>query len=230
MAIKPLVALLASLALVGGCAELDALTSTTPEHARTAGAENLEPGADETYINYDAPAGYADYRNVYIAPANLANMQVIQPEGGSSDSEWWVTDSESGILQRAIATQFAAALGFGSAFYLVDSREQAQIIVNTAVVAVHPNETRATVAAGGKTGGAITVSIAVTDATSGKVLVRSVDTGSSDNIWAFNQVENDDPEIDRILRGWGDSIRRGLLQLQGRPDAGSPGQSLTVAP
>ncbi|MDG2273627.1 MAG: hypothetical protein P8L39_15125, partial [Halioglobus sp.] len=57
---------------------------------------------------------------------------------------------------------------------------------------------------------------ALINAASGAVMVRAVDTKSSDDIWAFNQVQNDDPAIDLIFRSWGNSIRRGVLQLQGR--------------
>ena len=47
-------------------------------------------------------------------------------------------------------------------------------------------------------------------------MVRSVDTRSTDNIWAFNQLENQDAAVDAIFRAWGNSIRRGMLALQGR--------------
>jgi hypothetical protein len=215
MCIKPVLALVAVMATAAGCAQLDALTSTTRRDEPAASA-SAQSSADELYVNTDAPVAYQTYRNVYISPANLANMQVIQPEGATADSEWWVTDSEDGILQRAIATQFAVALSEGSSFNIVYSPAEAQMIVNTAVVAIHPNETRSSRAAGGKPGGAVTVSIAVVDAATDRVLVRSVETRSSDDIWAFNQVENNDPAIDGIFRACGDSVRRGLLQLQGR--------------
>ena len=84
------------------------------------------------------------------------------------------------------------------------------------MVAIHPNATRAAVAAGAKPGGAITVSVALVNGVSGDVIVRVVDTNSTDDIWAFNQVDNDDPSIDLIFRSWGNSIRRGMLPLQGR--------------
>jgi hypothetical protein len=43
-----------------------------------------------------------------------------------------------------------------------------------------------------------------------------VDTQTSDDIWAFNQVEAGDPAFNRIFRAWGNSLRIGLLELQGR--------------
>jgi hypothetical protein len=219
MSIKPLMALLVVLTTLGGCAQLDAWIATNPGRNAPAVSENVKHGVDAIYINGEAAAGSRDFRNVYIAPANLANMQVIQPEGAAADGEWWVTDTEDKILQKAIADEFTAALGHDAAFYIVGNPEEAQMVIDTAVVAIHPNvtrATRATSAAGGSPGGAITVSIAVVNAVSGAVMVRVVDTRSSDNIWAFNRVENDDPAFNLIFRAWGDSIRLGLLQLQGR--------------
>ena len=219
MWIKPLMALLALLAIPGGCAQLDDWTSSVTEREAPAVAQGESMQADAIYINRVAVAGSRDFRNVYIAPANLANMQVIQPEGASADVEWWVDDLEDKILQQTIVDEFTAALGFESAFYIVGTPQEAQIVVNTAVVAIHPDVTRAATAADTGPGGAITVSIALVNAASGAVMVRVVDTRSSDDIWAFNQVQEGDSALNQIFRAWGDSIRLGLLQLQGRsPD------------
>jgi hypothetical protein len=47
-------------------------------------------------------------------------------------------------------------------------------------------------------------------------MVRLIDTKSTDNIWAFNNLENTDPAVNLIFKAWGNSMRRGILQLQGR--------------
>jgi len=216
MSHKRLAALLASFMVLGACTQLDATSSAVPERGDPAFLEAVNARADELYVNRETQAGVQGFRTLYIAPANLADMQVIQPEGATADEAWRVTESEEKIIQKAIAREFSAALSFDAAFNIVDSQEQAKIIVNTSLVAIHPNESRESVAAGAKLGGAITVSIALVNAATGAVMVRSVDTKSSDDIWAFNQVDNDDPAIDLIFRSWGNSIRRGMLQVQGR--------------
>jgi hypothetical protein len=216
MSNKPSMALLASLVILGGCAQLDDSRSTVPERDNPAFFKGVDARSDELYISVDGPVGARDFRDVYISTADLESMQIIQPEGAAPDDEWAVDESENKIIQRAIGKEFAQALSFQSAYNIVDNREAAEIIVKTVVVAIHPNETRAEVAAGAKPGGAITISIALVDAESGAVMVRSVDTKSTDDIWAFNQVENDDEAIDVIFRSWGNTIRRGMLQLQGR--------------
>jgi hypothetical protein len=213
---KPLLALCCALLAFGGCAQLDEWTSTSPSRSNSAAGAANAPRTDALYINTEARAGTGPLRNIYIAPANLANMQVIQPEGSSSDAEWWVTDQEAEILQRAITYEYTLALGNKSAFNIVNTPQQADLIVNTAVIAVHPNEARARTARDGRPGGAITASIAVVNTASEAVLVRSVDTVPSDNIWAFNQVHGEDAALNQVFRNWGDSIRLGLLTLQGR--------------
>ena len=216
MALKLLPTLLASLLILGGCVQHDTDDYTAPERGDPEFLKGVNTRSDELYMNSNAPAGGRDFRRVYIAPANLSNIQIIQPEGAAANDEWKVSDVEGEILQQAIHDEFSAALGFQSAFNIVDSREQAQIIVHTTVVAIHPNATRAEIAAGAKSGGAITASIALVNASTGAVMVRSVDTKSSNNIWAFNQVENNDPAVNLIFRSWGNSMRRGILHLQGR--------------
>ena len=218
MLLKSSIALCCSL-LLGGCAQLDAWTDTTSKRNTPAA-----PAAEDTQGTalFVAPAPSADvaaFRNIFIAPANLANMQVIQPEGAPADPEWWVTEEEDRILQRTIAYEFSLALASQADFTIVTSPQQAQLLVNTAVVAVHPDRTRAAVAKTGETGGSITVSVAVVNATSGAVLVRSVATRSSENIWAFNEVQGDDPVLNKVFAAWGEDLRRGILQLQGRAAA-----------
>jgi Protein of unknown function (DUF3313) len=209
--------LLVLLITTGGCAQFDDWTSSLGQPSRTAAPAAVVTRADAIYVNSAATATAGDFRNVYIAPVNLANMQIIQPEGGSADIEWWVTDTEDQILQRAIADQITAALGYESAFYPVATPEAAQIVVNTAVVAIHPNVARAASATHTSLGGAVTVSIALTNAVSGEVMVRVVDTRSIDDVWVFNQVDYGDTAFNPLFRAWGDSIRVGMLQLQGRP-------------
>ena len=213
---KRLAALVASFMVLGACTQLDATSSAVPERGDPAFLEAVNARADELYVNRETQAGVQGFRTLYIAPANLADMQVIQPEGATADEAWRVTESEEKIIQKAIAREFSAGLSFGSAFNIVDGQQQAEIIVKTAVIAIHPNETRDAVVAGAKPGGAITVSIALVNAASGAVMVRSIDTKSSGDIWAFNQVDNDDPAIDLIFRSWANSIRRGMLHVQGR--------------
>ena len=210
-------ALLASTMLLGGCAQ------NTPDTAAAApeqGDENFliarNAHADQVYVNADSAKGGRSFRKVFIAPVNSTNMQIIQPEGVKSDDSWSVNDIEDGVLQNAVTQEFSDAMSFESAYNVVNSREEADMIVHTTIVAIHPNQGRAAAEASSKTGGAITVSLALINAKTGEVMVRSVDTKSTDNIWAFNNLEQTDPAVNLIFRAWGNSMRRGILHLQGR--------------
>jgi len=216
MSLKLLWTLAASLLILGGCAQNDTANYTAPEQGDSDFLKGKNTRADELYMNPDAGEGARGFRNVYIALADLSHIQVIKPEDTTSDDGWQVTDKEEEILQHAIVKEFTAALGYQSAYNIVATPEQADMIVHTTVVAIHPNGSREQSQAGTRSGGAITASIALVNARSRNVMVRSVDTKSSDNIWAFNQVENDDPAVDLIFRSWGNSMRRGMLHLQGR--------------
>ena len=209
---------LASTLLLGACAQNTADTSAAaPERGDEDFMVARNARADELYVNMESSKGGSAFREIYIAPVNDANIQIIQPEGTGSGDGWEVTDIEAGILQNAMASEFANALGYESAFNIVNRRDEADMIVHTTIVAIHPNATREAVDSGAaKSGGAITVSLALINAKSGEVMVRSVDTKSTDNIWAFNNLESADPAVNLIFRAWGNSMRRGLLHLQGR--------------
>ena len=218
MSLKLLSALAASLFLLilGGCAQNDTANYTAPEQGDPEFLKGKNTLADELYMNPGSGEGAREFRNVYIALADVSHIQVIKPEGADSDDDWKVTEKEEKILQHAIIKEFTAALSFQSPYNIASTPEQADMIIHTTVVAIHPNGNRKQSQAGTRSGGAITASIALVNASSRNVMVRSVDTKSSDNIWAFNQVENDDPAVDLIFRSWGNSMRRGMLHLQGR--------------
>ena len=208
--------LAAALLALTACTQTDTGDYTAPERGDPEYLKGKNTRVDQLYVSTEVEPGGRDFRNVYIAPADLSKLLIIQPEGVTADEGWQVSDIENSHLQQAIVKEFTATLGFESAYNVVPTREQAEIIVHTTVVAIHPNATRAQVEAGAGKGGAITASIALINAGTGAVMVRSVDTKSSDQIWAFHQVGNDDPAVNLIFRSWGNSIRRGMLQLQGR--------------
>lgn len=199
-----------------GCAQTDTPDYKPPEKGDPEYLKGKNTRADALFVNAASEPGGRDFRKVYIEPADLSNIRIIQPEGAEADEEWTVRDIENDILQQAIRKEFSETLAFQSAYNIVDRREAAEILVHTTVVAIHPYATRAEDAAGTRSGGAITASIALVNARTGTVMVRSVDTKSTDNIWAFHQVDNIDPAANLIFRAWGNSIRRGMLQLQGR--------------
>ena len=216
MSMKASLSLFASLLLVAACAQTGGDDYVAPERGDPDFLKGKNTRADELYLNAGTQEGGRDFRDVYIAQADLSGTLIIQPEDAEPDEEWQFSDAERAEIQEAIEEEFSAALAYHSAFNIVDSRDDAEIVVRTTVVAIHPNQTRAAVEAGATGGGAITVSIALVNAATGDVMVRSVDTRSTDNIWAFHQVENDDPAVNLIFRAWGNSMRRGMLVLQGR--------------
>ena len=210
-------AVLASTVLLGGCAQSTVDTAAaTPEKGDADFLVARNSRADQLYVNMESSEGANAFREIFIAPVNDANIQIIQPEGTGRGEGWEVNDIEDGILQNAMASEFSRALSFESAFNIVNSREEADMVVHTTIVAMHPNASKAAQEAGAKSGGAITVSLALVNAATGEVMVRSVDTKSTDNIWAFNNLETADPAVNLIFRSWGNSMRRGLLHLQGR--------------
>ncbi len=221
MATKVIPALLASTLIstvfLGGCAQATVDTSAVaPERGDSGFMVARNSRADELYVNPESSKGGSAFREIFIAPVNDTNIQIIQPEGTGSNDNWSISDTEKGVLQKAVVGEFSRALGYESAFNIVPSREDADMVVHTTIVAIHPNASKAAVDAGAKPGGAITVSVALINAATGEVMVRSIDTKSTDNIWAFNNLESPEPAVNLIFKSWGNSMRRGILHLQGR--------------
>lgn len=211
-----LLPIISAAVVLGGCAQAEQRKATAPERGDAAYFKGVDTRSDELYVKADTPGEAMHYRKVYIGQADLDEINVVTAEGNNPNEDWAIEDSEVVVMQDAINREFSATLSFQSAYTIVDRPEDAEIILNTTVIAIHPNETFEQVAAGARPSGSITASVALVDASTGNVLVRSVDTRSTDNIWAFNQLDNQDAAVDAIFRAWGNSIRRGMLTLQGR--------------
>ena len=208
---------LASTVFLGACAQTAVdTTAAAQEHGDDGFVVVPNSRADELYINSESAKGGSAFRKIYIAPVNDANIQIIQPEGTGFGEDWDISDIEEGVLQNAVVQEFSRALSYESAFNVVNRREEADMIIHTTIVAIHPNASKAAIEAGAKSGGAITISLALINGKTGEVMVRSIDTKSTDNIWAFNKLESADPAVNLIFKFWGNSMRRGLLHLQGR--------------
>lgn len=217
MSLKLIPALLAATFVLGGCSQSATKTdSAVPERGDKDYLVARDPYSDELYLNPETSEGGSAFREVFIAPLNVSQLQIIQPEGAAPDEEWKISDIENESLQNAMVEEFSTQLSYESAYNIVNNRADADMIIHTTIVAIHPYANKAEVAAGAREGGAVTISLAIINAETGKVMIRSVDTKSTDNIWAFNQVDNEEEAIDLIFRAWGNNMRRGLLALQGR--------------
>lgn len=229
MSRKFLAVLAVSLGVAGGCAQ-NSTTDMVPERGDPAYLIAKNPLGQELYLADEPGQNARNFRRVYIAPARLDQLQIVQPEGVERDQEWDISDVEEERLQRVMKSEFASTLSFESAYNIVDSADEAEIIVHTTLVAIHPFNTKAEVKAGARLGGAITISLALVNAATGKVMVRSVDTLSTDDIWAFHEVDNEDTAVALIFRSWGNSMRRGMLFLQGRAAAPMGREPLILKP
>jgi hypothetical protein len=217
MSLKLIPALAALTVLLGACTQSTTMKeATAPEKGDSDYLVARNALSDELYISTNSGEGARSFREVFIAPLNLSQLQIIQPEGVSGDEKWEIDDVEDGILQNAMVKEFSTQLGYQSAYNIVDRRSEADMIIHTTIVALHPYESRAEVDAGARSGGAITISLALINAETRKVMVRTVDTKSTDNIWAFNEIADGEDAVNLIFRAWGNSLRRGMLQLQGR--------------
>jgi hypothetical protein len=217
MSYKLLFALAVAVVALTGCSQNPiAGKAVAPERSDSEFLEARNARADELYVNPNSAEGGRAFRKIYVAAANLSKVQIIQPEGADPDSEWALDENEANIIQKALRDELGTTLSFESAYNIVEKREDSDMVINTTLVAIHPNSTRQEIAAGAQAGGALTVSMALVNTRTGNVMIRAVDTKSTDNIWAFNQVGNADPAINLIFRSWGNSMRRGLLNLQGR--------------
>ena len=226
MRVQHLVSLIVVPLFLTACASQQVANPSLPEKGDPAYFKVRDSMADEVYVNEDAAKlGWVDnIRRIYIAPANTSRTQIIQPHGvrASDIDAWSMDDAEEDVLQNKFATAMTRALEADQAFHVVADRSRAQAIIYSRVIAVHPYAPRSVVEAGGKGGGAVTMSFSIVDPADDKVMISLLDSKSTDDIWAFHHMDTDKTALDLIFDAWGHQIRRSLLFLQGRLDATPP--------
>lgn len=216
-----LAALLVAMVL-GGCASQDSVQATAPEQGDPNYFKMRDSMADEVYVTNDPSrrAWFDGIRRIYIAPLNISEMQIIQPHGVSGEDAWEVDDIELEVVQSGFLREMARAMEADEAFHIVGGQDEAQAVLYARVIAVHPWRSRAEMEAeGGRGPGAVTMSFALVDPSDDTVVIRALDSKSTDDVWAFDNIQDGRASIDLLFDAWGHQIRRSLLFLQGRLDS-----------
>ena len=172
--------LVALIAIPLACISLAAVADyEPPEEGDTGFYKGKDTRADAAYFSPENAKGARNFRRIHIEPVNLAGVRIIQPEGAATDAEWTLSDVEDGAIQNAAYSELSTTLSHDAAFNIVEDPADADMTLHTTIVAIHPYATREEVEAGERRGGAITVSMALVNSASGKVMVRAVDTKST---------------------------------------------------
>ena len=220
MRFQGILAVLTAAILSSACANQGGSEARVPEKGDPSYFKLRDSMADEVYVNEDGgKKGWIDtVRRIYIAPVNASQMQIIQPDGvDASDLDAWEFDDvEQEVLQKKFATAMTRALEIDQAYHVVDKRADAQAVLSSRIIALHPYVSRSEAQAGTRVGGAATMSFALIDPSDNTVMIRALDSKSTDNIWAFDNVDSDQTALDFMFALWGQQIRRSVLFLQGR--------------
>ena len=215
-------AAVAAVVLLAACSGQQKVDVKLPEQGSADYFKVRDSLADEVYVTDDASKRdwFNGIRRVYIAPLRLDSMQIVQPPSARGEERWEVDDIEQQVVQSTFVREMTRAMEADQAFHIVATREEAQAVMYARVIAVYPNLTRSEFeASGGRSGGAITMSFALVDPADDKVVIRALDSKSTDDIWAFDNIKDDRNAIDLLFESWGYQIRRSLLFLQARLDA-----------
>ncbi|MFT4768025.1 MAG: hypothetical protein ACI8RN_001155 [Glaciecola sp.] len=230
---KTLVTVALPLALLAACAEQPSIQ--TGENAETILGELAKVDnsrADLAYV--DPTADYARYNKIYVAPLDLDNVEIIQPDANSSmlnrfNREWELTDADKQKLQRSFQESMSKALTDGGAFEIADQGGDDVIKLEGMITRIAPSgpkddqmsrtSTRSTVITEGS--GSMSIAIMIADGDSGEPLAIIKDTRSSVNssMWGVNNSVSNMAEVRRNFNAWAKQIHDGLLTLQARGKA-----------
>ena len=165
------------------------------------GPETL-PGNEPLYLPPSPGVVGGELRRLLVEPLALS-------------PQWEITAAQRQALQRAMVRALDLAVSDDTSFEITDNPDQADMSLRADLVDM------------GK--GAVTARLTLRNARSGDVLISALETRATGNLRALGEVSEDDPALDILFQSWGESLRRGLLELQGpvmpgsgRPPARSP--------
>jgi uncharacterized lipoprotein YajG len=183
---------------------------------------------DMAYV--DPQGDYARYERVYVAPLNLDNVEIIQPDRNNSmlnryNSEWELTDANREQLQTAFQDVMERELTKDGAFAIADSGGDDVIVIEAMLTAIAPTAPKDDM--GSRTtgrsrvytesAGSISIAIAFADGDSGEVLALIKDTRSGQTgTWGLNNSVTNMAEVRRSFGSWASRVREGLLGLKAR--------------
>ena len=215
-------AALITVSLLAACASEQTVDTSLPEQGNMDYFKVRDSMADEVYVTEDPTkrAWFNGIRRIYIAPVNLDNMQIVQPHGAEGEERWEVDDLEKEVVEKTFLREMTRAMEADQAFHITADPAKAQAELHARVIAVHPYRTRTEAEAeGGRGGGAITMTFALVDPSDNTVAIRALDSKSTEDIWAFDNIKDERDAIDLVFESWGYQIRRSLLFMQARLDA-----------
>lgn len=217
-------------ALLTACAEQPSIQTGANAETIMGGLIKVDNSrADLAYV--DPTADYSRYTKVYVAPLDLDNVEIIQPNANSSmvnryNREWELTDSDKRALQSSFADAMAKALTDGGAFEVTDQGGDDVIALEAMVTQIAPSgpkddqmsrtTARTTVITEG--GGSMSLAIMLADGDSGEPLAIIKDSRGSVNssMWGVNNSVSNMAEVRRNFSAWANQIHDGLLKLQAR--------------
>ncbi|WOJ94379.1 DUF3313 family protein [Congregibacter variabilis] len=227
---KVILGLALPVALLAACAEQPSIQSG--ENAETIMGELAKVDNARVDLAYvDPTADYTRYRKVYIAPLDLENVEVIQPDSNSSmanrfNREWELTDADKEKLQSTFRESMSKALTDGGAFEIAQEGGDDVIKLESMLTRIAPSgpkddqmsrtTARSTVITQGS--GSMSIAIMIADGDSGEPLAIIKDTRSrvNSNMWGINNSVSNMAEVRSNFNAWAKQIHDGLLALQAR--------------
>ena len=159
-------------------------------------------GEEDLYLPPPPGVVGGELRTLFVEPLTLS-------------PKWEITAAQRKFLQDALVRALGLALSDDASFEVSDDPDEADMRL------------RADLA--GTAEGAVTARLTLRNARTGDVLISALEIRATDSLGAFREMSGDDPALDILFQSWGESLRQGLLELQGpvlpgsvRPPAQSP--------
>ncbi|WP_439102430.1 DUF3313 family protein [Congregibacter sp.] len=224
---------IAPLALLTACAEQPTIQQGENAETIMGGLAKVDNSrADLAYV--DPGADYGRYTKVFVAPLDLDNVEIVQPNATRSmvnryNREWELTDDDKAKLQSAFNDAMEKALKAGGAFEIANQGGDDVIRLEAMVTRIAPSApkddmqtrttTRSTVISQG--GGSMSIAIMLADGDSGEPLAIIKDSRSSMNstMWSVNNSVTNMAEVRRNFSSWAKQIHDGLLAMRARAQA-----------
>lgn len=187
-------------------------------------------------LAYVDPNGdYGRFSKVLVAPLDLDNVEIVQPNNNTSvinrfNTEWELTDEDTAKLQDQFQEAMAKAFGNNS-FALTEEGGKDVVRVDAMITRIAPSAPRDDVTTRGtrsivltEGAGSMSISMVLSDGYSGEVLaiIKDAQTSGSTNIWSINNSVTNMAEVRRIFNIWGNRLADGLVALQAREADAAP--------
>ena len=214
-------------AFVYACAHEPTIQTGEDAKVTPGGLHKVDTGRKSSVAFVDPDANFSTYKNIALAPLDTKSINIVQPTRSATNrSNWVLTEADEELLAELYQANLRRYLEEqrpdSEGYKIVDSAAPDTLLIQASVISIAPTASKDDFRSRptGRTrvitqgAGAITIGLIISDAQSGKALVKLVDKRQTWGRHRSNNRVTNRSDVNMLFASWGNRLRSSLDTLK----------------